>query len=126
MLPSCSPRFQSLSLLLIFSPELEVLQGRDTQLFKSLLYPQHRALCLAHSKGLLPEHLHKWFLYTGSKLNYLNNSSDDIILLALGARHCLEIKPLLFNMSFKVLSDLLPDLIFKRFFCYLPASINLS
>lgn len=94
--------------------------------FRSLLCPQRSAPCLAHSKRPLPECLHKRLLYTGSKLNCLNNSSDDIIPLALGACYCLEIKPLPFKMSLKVLSDLLPDLIFELVFCYFPAPSDLS
>ena len=78
-------------LLLNYSTRLEVYVGQRLS-FKSFLYSQHPAQCLAHSKGPLLEPFHKWSPYIGSKLNCLKNSSDDIIPLAFGALHCLEIK----------------------------------
>ena len=86
--------FQLLSqvlLLLNYSTRLEVYVGQRLS-FKSSLYSQHPAQCLAHSKGPLLEPFHKWSPYIGSKLNCLKNSSDDIIPLAFGALRCLEIK----------------------------------
>ena len=80
-----------LVLLLNYSTRLEVHVGQRLS-FKSFLYSQHPAPCLAHSKGPLLEPFHKWSPYIGSKLNCLKNSSDDIIPLAFGALHCLEIK----------------------------------
>ena len=78
-------------LLLNYSTRLEVYVGQRLS-FKSFLCSQHPAQCLAHSKSPLLEPFHKWSPYIGSKLNCLKNSSDDIIPLAFGALHCLEIK----------------------------------
>lgn len=78
-------------LLPTYSSRLQGFLGQRL-LLKSLLYSQHLAQGPAHGKGSLLGPLCKGFLSTDSKLNCLNNSSDDNITLAFGVLHCLEIK----------------------------------